>query len=95
MVTEANQQKQEEDVDKNFTSLSFQSKRTGGPDNELIALGNRFASQEENDGLLPTTSLRNLFRRSLRLVTGSATPGDVEYFDGLLSRAKAALKTAS
>lgn len=80
MEQEAQTQTPEEEMEKNFTSISFRSKRNGGPDNDLIALGNRFAEQEENDGVLPTTSLRNLFRRTLRLVTGNATETDIEYF---------------
>lgn len=75
------------DVEKNFTSLSFRSKRSGGPDNELIALGREFADRPENDGVLPTTSLRNLFKRALRLANGKAVQGDIDYFSRYMNTA--------
>jgi len=86
MRTEAEQAMQDNEVEKNFTSLSFRSKRQGGPDNELIALSNRFAEQGENDGVLPTTSCRNLFRRALRIVTLTATDEDINYFMRYIER---------
>ena len=51
-----------------ITSLSF---RTGknSPDNDLMAAANEFASLPENQGISPTSLIRNFITRKLRLAT--------------------------
>jgi len=65
MATEAGNAKGKNTSDKmrTITSLSF---RMGGPDDELIGAANEFARLPENQGIPPTSLLRNYITRKLK-----------------------------